>query len=284
MNTKFKNMKTKTNLRKVSCIARSFYSLTIKSVILIALILAGIQVPIQAQKYHVQAQKYHVTKHSWWFGAAAGANLNFYRGSIQELNSVLISPVAFHKGGDAGLYFAPLVEFHRPGSTWGIMLQAGYDSRKGTFKEEITPCDCSVDLSTELSYITVEPSLRFTPFKSNFYLYGGPRLAFNLNKSFVYTLVTNSDILPLSLNGDFSNMNKAIISMQIGAGYDIPVSLKRKPTQYMLSPFVSFQPYFGQSPRSIETWNITTLRFGVAFKLSHHNLRLSIRKGNRKFF
>ena len=35
----------------------------------------------------------------------------------------------------------------------------------------------------------------------------------------------------------------------------------------MLSPFVSFQPYFGQSPRSVETWNITTLRAGIALKL-----------------
>jgi hypothetical protein len=43
----------------------------------------------------------------------------------------------------------------------------------------ITACDCPADLSTE-SYITVEPSLRFALFKSNFYLYGGPRLAFNL--------------------------------------------------------------------------------------------------------
>jgi hypothetical protein len=35
-----------------------------------------------------------------------------------------------------------------------------------------------------------EPSLRFAPFKSNFYLYG-PRLAFNMDKSFTYQLGTN---------------------------------------------------------------------------------------------
>jgi hypothetical protein len=48
------------------------------------------------------------------------------------------------------------------------MLQAGYDSRKGDFDQVITACDCPADLSTDLSYITVEPSLRFAPFKSNF--------------------------------------------------------------------------------------------------------------------
>jgi hypothetical protein len=31
-------------------------------------------------------------------------------------------------------------------------------------------------------------------------------------------------------------------------------------------PFVSFQPYFGQNPRSTETWNNTTVRAGVALK------------------
>jgi hypothetical protein len=52
--------------------------------------------------------------------------------------------------------------------------------------------------------------------------------------------------------------------MQIGAGYDIPLSTDNK-KQFVLSPFVSFQPYFGQNPRSTETWN-TTVRAGVALK------------------
>jgi hypothetical protein len=69
------------------------------------------------------------------------------------------------------------LEYRPADSRWGVMLQAGYDSRKGDFDRDY--CDCPADLSTNLSYIT-EPSLRFAPFKSNFYLYGGPRLAFNL--------------------------------------------------------------------------------------------------------
>jgi outer membrane protein OmpA-like peptidoglycan-associated protein len=54
--------------------------------------------------------------------------------------------------------------------------------------------------------------------------------------------------------------------MQIGAGYDIPLSSDSNKTQFVLSPFVSFQPYFGQNPRATETWNITTIRAGVALK------------------
>jgi outer membrane protein OmpA-like peptidoglycan-associated protein len=54
--------------------------------------------------------------------------------------------------------------------------------------------------------------------------------------------------------------------MQIGAGYDIALSSTDKQTQYVLSPFVAFHPYFGQIPRTIETWNVTTLRIGAALK------------------
>jgi len=173
-------MKAKTNFKKGSRRAWSPYSLPIKSLILSALILTGIQATLQAQVDQFM-------KPSWWFGVAAGANFNFYRGSTQELNSDLTVPAAFHDGNGIGLYLAPLLEFHRPDSRWGIMLQAGYDSRKGSFKEVVTPL-VTARLSTDLSYITVEPSLRLAPFKSNFYLYGGPRFAFNLGKSFTYKL------------------------------------------------------------------------------------------------
>jgi outer membrane protein OmpA-like peptidoglycan-associated protein len=256
-------MKSKTNLKKESCMAWSHYYLLIKSLIFSALILTGIQSPLQAQ-----TEKY--TKPTWWFGAAAGANLNFYRGTTQELNSELTVPAAFDEGFGAGLYLAPLVEYHHPDSIWGVMLQAGYDNRQGWLEQVHTPCNCPEDLNTEISYLTVEPSLRFAPFKSNFYLYAGPRLAFNLEKSFTYKQGINPaypDQAPNpDVKGDLSSIKKMIISMQIGAGYDIPLSSQNKRTQYVLSPFVSFQPYFGQYPRSIETWNVTTLRVGVAFK------------------
>ena len=251
------------NFNKGSRAACSPARLTIKSLIIGAVILTGIQAPLQAQEAPF-------TKPSWWFGAAAGANFNFYNGSTQNLNAGFTPPVAFHDGKGVGLYLAPLVEFHRPESRWGVMLQAGLDSRRGSFEEEITPCNCPANLSTDLSYITVEPSLRFAPFKSGFYLMGGPRLAFNVAKSFTYELGKNPEFPEQAatpeVKGDLSNVEKNLISMQIGAGYDIPLSSQYKQTQAVLSPFVSFQPYFGQSPRSTETWTMTTFRVGAALK------------------
>ena len=259
-------MKTKTNLKSGSCVAWSSNKLSIKSVAIIALAWLSNQTPVQAQE--VPAIKY--AKPSWYFGVAGGANFNFYRGSTQQLNAGFTAPAAFHDGNGTGLFIAPLLEYRPADSRWGVMLQAGYDSRKGSFDQIKTACDCPADLSTDLSYITVEPSVRFAPFKSNFYLYGGPRLAFNMDKSFTYQLGINPafpDQEPTpAVTGEFDKIEKTILSMQIGAGYDIPLSSDSNKTQFVLSPFVSFQPYFGQNPRATETWNITTVRAGVALK------------------
>lgn len=255
-------MKSNISLKKRSCNAWSLYNIRIKTLTAFILIItvAGT----------LQAQITDYTKPSWWFGAAAAANINLYSGSTQQLNSGLTVPTAFHKGSGAGLYVAPLLEYHRPDTRFGFMLQLGYDSRRASFNEVTTACNCPADLSTKLSYFTVEPSLRIAPFKSDFYLYVGPRVAFNLDKSFTYQLGVNPDIpaqtKSAEVKGDFSNINSTIFSMQVGAGYDIALSAKDKQTQAVLSPFVSFHPYFGQSPRTIETWNVTTVRAGMAIK------------------
>ncbi|MGQ7944282.1 OmpA family protein [Flavobacterium sp. WC2509] len=218
----------------------------------------------------LQAQEVNYTKPSWYFGVAAATNYSFYRGSTHQLNSSLTPPVTFHNGEGAGLYLAPLIEFYKPNTRFGFMFQAGYDSRKGSFDQKTSPCNCPADLSTKLSYITVEPSIRIAPFKSNFYIYGGPRLAFNLDKSFKYSLGTNpafpNQEATSEVSGDFDNIDQTLISMQVGAGFDIPLSSQKHKTQFLLSPFVNFQPYFGQHPRSTETWGLSTLRVGMALK------------------
>jgi outer membrane protein OmpA-like peptidoglycan-associated protein len=222
-----------------------------------------------ALPFSVEAQEYRYERPRFWMGVTGGANLNYHRGSTQMLNSAFTSPVAFHNGNNVGLYLAPLLEYHDP-SGLGAMLQIGYDGRKSVFEQQTTVCNCPADLSVNLRYLTIEPSLRIAPFKSGFYLFGGPRFAFNVGKAFTYKLGINPDYpdqLPTpDVKGDLSDVKTALVSMQIGAGYDIPVSSQDNSVQMMISPFFSFQPYFGQSPRSVETWNITTLRVGAALK------------------
>ena len=259
-------MKIIINHKTGSLLSGSTSFRTMKSILALVVLIVSMLSPLQAQEVQF-------TKPSWWFGVAGGANFNFYRGSTQQLNDNFTAPVAFTQGEGVGLYVAPLVEYHPFGSSLGFMFQAGYDSRSSSYHQEITPCNCPADLSTTLSYVTIEPSLRFAPFKSDLYLYVGPRFAFNTQKSFTYQLGVNPDFpdqLPSSpVKGDLSHVKQSLISMQIGAGYDIPITASTHQTQFVISPFVSYHPYFGQNPRSIETWNVSSVRAGIALKFGH---------------
>lgn len=206
----------------------------------------------------LQAQ---TTQPKWWFGISGGANVNFYEGTTQRLNSSLIVPAAFHKGDGIKPFGSFLIEY-RPGNVWGGLLNLGYDGRGGKFYDVIAPCDCPATLKTNASYLTIEPSLRFSPGGGNFYLFAGPRVGINLEKDFSYTQLKQPNT-----DAEFSEMRKTVISGQAGIGYDIQVSSASSTTKFVISPFVSYHPYFGQDVRSIESWSVSTVRAGIALKL-----------------
>lgn len=196
----------------------------------------------------------------WWFGESAAANFNYYRGTTQMLNNSLTIPTAFHKGDGVKPYASILAEY-RPGKVFGGMLNVAYDNRGGKFDAVVAPCNCPENLSTNISYVAIEPSLRIAPFASAFYIFAGPTLSFILNKSFTYTQEKQADV-----KGDFSDLHKTILSGQAGAGIDIPVSSKTSLTQMTVSPFVSFLTNFGHDARTVGTWSVYTIRAGMALK------------------
>jgi len=204
--------------------------------------------------------KAQTSQPTWWFGLSGAANFNFYDGTTQRLNNALFVPTAFHKGDGIKPFGSFLMEY-RPGPIWGAMLNIGYDGRGGKFDGVIAPCDCPATLDTDLSYITIEPNLRLGSSTSNFYFFAGPRVAFNLDKNFSYTQEKQPNT-----DGEFSAIRKTILSGQVGMGYDIPLSSASSTSKVVLSPFVSYHPYFGQDSRTIESWSVSTLRTGVALK------------------
>jgi hypothetical protein len=129
------------------------------------------------------------------------------------------------------------------------MLFTGYESRRGSFNQ---------DLSTKIAYITVEPSIRLNLFNSPLYFYTGPRLGYNVDKRF---LIGHGVYV-------FDHIKQTVISMQIGAGYDFSLTSEKKRNQAIISPFIAYHPEFGQNPRSIESWNMSTIRAGIAFKFA----------------
>jgi outer membrane protein OmpA-like peptidoglycan-associated protein len=197
---------------------------------------------------------------TWWFGVSGAANISSYTGTTQTLNNSLVVPAAFHKGNGVRPFGSILMEY-RPAGAWGAMLNVGYDGRGGKFDNVVAPCNCEATLETNTSYLTVEPSLRLGLFSTNLFIFAGPRVAFNLQKEFAYTQEKQSNT-----DGELSDMRKTILSGQAGIGYDFPVSSANSNTKISISPFVSYHPYFGQDPRSIESWSVSTVRAGVALK------------------
>jgi outer membrane protein OmpA-like peptidoglycan-associated protein len=196
----------------------------------------------------------------WWFGASGAANFNFYSGTTQQLNNSLIVPTPFHKGNGVRPYVSVLTEY-RPSKIWGLMLNVGYDGLGAKYDNEVAPCDCPASLKSDLNYISVEPSFRLG-FKSNdLYFFAGPSFAINIDRDFAYTQLKQPNT-----DADMSSVYKTMVSGQVGVGYDFMLSPVTSETKYSLSPFVSYHPYFGQDPRSIESLSITTLRVGVAIK------------------
>jgi outer membrane protein OmpA-like peptidoglycan-associated protein len=202
----------------------------------------------------------NVKAQNWMFGVTGAGNLNYFTGTTQRLDQSYFVPTAFHKGTGIRPFGALLLEYN-PGKIFGGMLNVGYDGRGTKFDNVIAPCNCPATLKTNLSYITVEPSLRINAGKTNFYFFVGPRIAFNLDKQYKYTQLKQDD-----RTGDFNAIDKSIFSGQGGLGYDYLISSPESKTAVVLSPFISYHPYFGQEPRTIESMSLSTVRAGISLK------------------
>ena len=230
----------------------------IRKLILSSLLLMGVVTLTQAQDVERVQPKL-------WIGVSGGANINMYTGTTQTLNESLMAPAAFHDGFGLGGFGSLLLEY-RPITFLGLMLNLGYDNRGGAFNQVVSPCDCPEDLKTPLSYATIQPSLRISPFGPDFHVFFGGAYGYNLNKSFRFTFDQNDGNLFNTSEGEFSEMRQHVFSTHVGMGYDIRLSAFDSRNQVALSPFVSYHPYFGQAPRNIESWSLSTVRVGVALK------------------
>jgi len=230
----------------------------IRKVIFTSLLLLGIAATVSAQ----ETQR---TQPKFWLGVSGAANVNMYTGTTQTLNSSLMVPAAFHEGSGVGGFGSLLLEY-RPIPVIGIMLNLGYDNRGGAFDQVVSPCNCPEDLKTDLSYATIQPSIRISPFGPDFYIFMGGAYGYNISKSFSYTFDQNNGNLFNTSEGEFSNIRRDVFSTHIGLGYDIQLAAANAKNQVALSPFVSYHPYFGQAPRNIESWSLSTVRVGLALK------------------
>ena len=194
-------------------------------------------------------------KPEWCFGAAAGLNLNYFSSDIRSPNSAVRLQSAFTGGSGVRLYFAPLIQY-LPDRRWGGMLQLGIDGRGGSFGD-IDSAGNKYTLSSSMNYVSLEPSVRISPFNADLYFYAGPRIGFNVAKTFKFGSPGNPE-----QKADWDAVRSMVLTGQAGVGYDITISNPDARWHTVLSPYLSF--HFGQGPRSAKDWGLTSLRLGLA--------------------
>jgi outer membrane protein OmpA-like peptidoglycan-associated protein len=206
---------------------------------------------------------------AWWFGVAGAANGNRYDGTTQRLDPQTFTPVPFHKGGGLGAFAALALEY-RPHPVWGAMLQLGYDDRRGDFDTVQCPCGERASLSATPAYLSLEPSLRVAPWGGALHLFAGPRVARLWNPSGDAVEYRYGREGISETRGTFGRSRDWVWSAQVGAGYDVGWTPPGWRTRFEVSPFVSYQPWFGQNPRAtprdIELWTVSTVRLGAVLK------------------
>ena len=250
---------------KYTCRPGSLNTPLIRRLLVAAIVLIYFQVPA-----HSQTKATYKTP-SWWIGVAAGANFNFYDGTTYRLSETATIPVALRDGFGVGGFVGPTLEYHRPKTRLGFILTEGLDNRRADFEQG------DQELFARISYFSVEPSLRLAPFRSNFYIHGGPRFGFLISSSFKYKRAGFPDYptATSTANGKdyISNLRKTTVGAQVGMGYDIPVGSRTSKTQIVVSPFVTWFPTMGQrNIRTIETLYLNTIRAGIALKFGNGKL------------
>ena len=207
--------------------------MTLKIIIIGTLILTGIQFSLDAQET--------ISKETTCrFETICDANLNFHSASTQLLSEYFITPSVFNESKVIGVFATPLIGFQLPNSRVVSKLLTGYENRKSLFDAIISHSDFPTDLKCDLDYISIEPRVRFTPFKSYSYLYPAPRFAFiAINDSTYQKPISLQDNrADTIINETLCNTKKSII-------------------------LVDFHPYFGQDQRSIESWETSIVRAGI---------------------
>ncbi|MGE3800606.1 MAG: outer membrane beta-barrel protein [Candidatus Kapaibacterium sp.] len=210
---------------------------------------------------------------SWWFGVYGGVNYSTFSGELRNFGSIPGS--SFTEGSGLGPTFGGLFEYN-PGKLLGFTMMVGYDGRPVGFDSAVTPvsetASVTEGLSTSLSYLSVEPSLRLNLGNRFFHLLLGPTFNFNLGKGSEYTTVDTNGAANTTTS-DLVGVRGFAIGAQGGVGYDIPLTSSESSTQILLTPFAQFHLGFqnllenpaNEVNRNLD-YTINTIRAGIQLK------------------
>ena len=211
----------------------------------------------------------------WWFGGYLGGNINMFSGRVDDLSHNfprLVPPGGYDDGSGFGMTLGAIAEY-LPGGLFGGSVMLGYDNRSISFESSstgaaVTDTAWSHDVSTSLSYLSIEPNVRVNLYEDRLHAFAGPSIGINLGKGFTYaSRVSGADTV---VEGDLDDVRSLHVGAQLGVGYDIPLELFETRSPIVATPFAQLR--FGQAhlspPEGSQTsFGITTIRLGLAVKL-----------------
>ena len=201
---------------------------------------------------------------TWWFGVYGGVNLTMPSGEIVGFNPDVPSTIS--EGSGLGPAFGLVIE-NNSGSLLGFTMKIGYDARPVDF-DPVTTGEPAVteELSTSLSYLSIDPSLRLNLGSRFFHLLLGPTFGINLGKGSDYTF-TDTTGTTTTESADLEDVRGFLLGAHGTLGYDIPLNGADASTQILLTPFVGYHLGLQEVlERETSTLKISALRAGLPLK------------------
>lgn len=205
------------------------------------------------------------------FGFYGGANFNFVGAGAMNL-ARLTDQYSFiqkdlNDGSGIAPYFGAIGEY-TTGELLGAALRLSVDVRTAQLED----ADGRV-FTSRLSYITVEPGMRFNLGDPNLSLSAGPAFAVNLTGKYDYE-PGSGDNLPQIQGERISGINNVAYGVWGDVGYDIGLGGDDDATQVYLSPFLGVNWLTDQRKSDLideqderdDVWSTISVRAGLQVK------------------
>jgi hypothetical protein len=208
------------------------------------------------------------------FGFYGGANYNFVGAGAQRLTKIDGGPTftqpQLNDGTGIGFYFGAMGEYNS-NDILGAALKLSVDDRSATLEDP----DNGRKFSTRLTYVTIEPMMRFNMIAPGFHVSVGPQLAVNLAADYDYTPSTDDEITQPLKGEPLENMNN--VAFGIGGDFAYDINLSRDnigPTKWYLTPFIGASYIVDQKKSDFpnnqdtfdDTWSTVSVRAGLGVK------------------
>ncbi len=191
------------------------------------------------------------------FGGLFGVNINAITLDDSGIDPYDLSGRTWsdNDAGGAGAYIGG--HFSYVPGTFGLQIRAAYDARGGRF---IQGGDLA-DVTTDLSYFSVDPALRITPGSSGLHFLLGPSLNFRVSDAITFPDISDPTT---STETPILGSKGSIVSLFGGVGYDIALSENQvEKTAWILTPFVDLSYIPEQNGAVDRDWSTTTARVGI---------------------